>query len=166
MASAAAVQPDIKITVHWHVPTGVFLTGIMSNVSSRLESSRAQRLLVLLEELNLKYEIKTYKRNRDALAPEEMKNIHPLGKSPSVEIEIPGQAPFVLAESGAIFGYLCDHFGRRLIPPRVNPELEGKIGAETEEFRRNRYFMHYAEGSLMGVLAIAAVMLSECMPRK
>jgi glutathione S-transferase len=57
------------------------------------------------------YEIKTYKRNEDALAPEEMKNIHPLGKSPSVEIEIPGQAPFVLAESGAIFEYLCDHLG-------------------------------------------------------
>jgi hypothetical protein len=55
----------------------------MSNASNRLESSRAQRLLVLLEELNLKYEIKTYKRNRDALAPEEMKNIHPLGNSPS-----------------------------------------------------------------------------------
>jgi glutathione S-transferase len=112
------------------------------------------------------YEIKTYKRNEDALAPEEMKNIHPLGKSPSVEVEIPGQAPFVLAESGAIFEYLCDHLGKRLIPPRVIPELEGKIGAETEEFRRNRYFMHYAEGSLMSLLAIAAVMLSECIPRK
>jgi glutathione S-transferase len=136
----------------------------MSNVPNRLESSRAQRLLVLLEELNLKYEIKTYKRNKDALAPQEMKNIHPLGKSPSVEIEIHGQAPFVLAESGAIFEYLCDHFGKRLIPPRVNPELEGKIGAETEEFRRNRYFMHYAEGSLMSLLAIAAVMLSELYP--
>jgi hypothetical protein len=166
MASVAVAQPDIKITVHWHASLGAFLNGIMSNVSNRLESSRAQRLLVLLEELNLKYEIKTYKRNMDALAPEEMKNIHPLGKSPSVEIEIPGQAPFVLAESGAIFEYLCDHFGKRLIPPRVKPDLEGKIGAETEEFRRNRYFMHYAEGSLMSLLAIAAVMLSECTPRR
>lgn len=126
----------------------------------RLESSRAQRLLVLLEELKLNYTIKAYKRNKDALAPEEMKNIHLLGKSPSVEIQISGQAPFVLAESGAIFEYLCENFGKQLIPARVVPELEGNIGAETEEFRRNRYFMHYAEGSLMSLLAIAAVMLS------
>ncbi|TVY49360.1 Glutathione S-transferase [Lachnellula occidentalis] len=128
-----------------------------SKIPYRLEDSRAQRLLVLLEELNLKYEIKTYKRNKDRLAPESLKKIHPLGKSPAVEIELPGQAPFVLAESGAIFEYLCTHFGKHLIPARGG---EGGNGIESEEFRRNRYFMHYAEGSLMSLVAIAAVMSS------
>ncbi|TVY94094.1 Glutathione S-transferase [Lachnellula willkommii] len=127
------------------------------NVPYRLESSRAQRLLVLLEELNLEYEIKTYKRDKDALAPESLKNIHPLGKSPAVEIELPGQAPFVLAESGAIFEYLCAHFGKHLIPAEGGEE---ENGIESEEFRRNRYFMHYAEGSLMSLLLVAAVMLN------
>ncbi|TVY57845.1 Glutathione S-transferase [Lachnellula suecica] len=126
-------------------------------MAAQLESSRAQRLLVLLEELNLEYDIKTYKRDKNALAPEELKNIHPLGKSPSVEIKIPGQETFVLAESGAIFEYLCAHFGKHLIPTR---DLQGRVGEESEEFRRNRYFMHYSEGSLMSLLAIAAVMLS------
>jgi glutathione S-transferase len=135
------------------------LTGLISH--HRLESSRAQRLLVLLEELNLPYEFKTYKRDANSLAPEELKNIHPLGKSPSVEIEIPGQAPFVLAESAAIFEYLCDNFGKHLIPGRVAPGNEGIAGAESEEFRRYRYFMHYSEGSLMSLLAIAAVMSSK-----
>ncbi|TVY44885.1 Glutathione S-transferase [Lachnellula subtilissima] len=122
-------------------------------MSCRLESSRAQRLLVLLEELNLKYEVKTYKRNKDGLAPESLKNIHPLGKSPAVEIELPGQTPFALAESGAIFEYLCKHFGEHLIPAGG---ADGEKGIESEEFMRNQYFMHYAEGSLMSLLAIAA----------
>ena len=149
-------QPASKITVHWHVLPYILAHNI-SNMPFRLESSRVQRLLVLLEELNLQYSIKTYKRNKDALAPESLKNIHPLGKSPSVGIELPGQTPFVLAESGAIFEYLCAHFGKQLIPARG---ASGEIGVESEEFRRNRYFMHYAEGSLMSLLAIAAVMLS------
>jgi glutathione S-transferase len=115
---------------------------------------------VLLEELHLNYKIVTYKRDKNALAPEELKNIHPLGKSPSVEIAIPGQAPFVLAESGAIFEYLCENFGKHLIPARTLPDQDQKPGFESEEFRRNRYFMHYAEGSLMSLLAIAAVIRS------
>ena len=125
----------------------------------RLESSRAQRLLVLLEELKLNYTIHTYKRDKNALAPEELKSVHPLGKSPAVEISLPGQMPFVLAESGAIFEYLCAHFGKHLIPDRVAPELQQVPGVETEEFRRNRYFLHYAEGSLMSLLTTAFVVL-------
>lgn len=120
---------------------------------------------MLLEELHLKYEIKTYKRDKNGLAPEELKKIHPLGRSPSVEFKLPGQPSFVLAESGAIFEYLCAHFGKHLIPARAPPELEGHIGVETEEFRRNRYFMHYAEGSLMGLLTVAAVMRSKHIPQ-
>lgn len=129
----------------------------ISNIPYRLESSRAQRLLVLLEELNLEYEIKTYKRDKDALAPESLKNIHPLGKSPAIEIELAGHASFVLAESGAIFEYLCAHFGEHLIPAKGSEEVNG---IESEGFRRNRYFMHYAEGSLMSLLLVAGVMLS------
>jgi glutathione S-transferase len=114
---------------------------------------------VLLEELNLKYEIKTYKRNKDGLAPPELKNFHPLGKSTSMEIEFPGQAPLVLAESGAMFEYLCAHFGKHLIP--ASKVASGEVSAETEAFRRNQYFMNYAEGSLMSLLATAAVMSSK-----
>jgi len=95
------------------------------------------------------------------MAPEELKKIHPLGKSPAVEIQIPNNPPFVLAESGAIFEYFCENFGKTLIPARTSPEMKGQVGVETEEFRRNRYFMHYAEGSLMSLLAISAVMLSK-----
>lgn len=74
----------------------------------RLEVSRSHRILWLLEELQVPYELKTYKRTKDRLAPPELKQVHPLGKSPVVTIEAPGSSrPLVLAESAAIAEYLC-----------------------------------------------------------
>jgi glutathione S-transferase len=55
--------------------------------ASRLEQSRAQRIVWLLEELNLEYELKTYKRDDGMLAPKELREIHPLGKSPLIAVE-------------------------------------------------------------------------------
>ena len=111
-----------------------------------------------MEELHLDYEVKTYKRN-GGLAPEELKNIHPLGKSPILTVHSEALTkPLVLAESGAMIEYLIDHFGNRLAPKKFLDGQEGKIGGETEEWMRYRYYMHYAEGSLMPYLVISIVM--------
>ncbi|UGQ45983.1 glutathione S-transferase family protein [Massilia endophytica] len=108
-----------------------------------LNNSRSQRVLWLLEELGLDYEIVRYQRDaKTMLAPPELKRIHPLGKSPVV---VDGDA--VLAESGAIIEYLLEtHGGGRLVPV-----------AGTVEKRRWTYFLHYAEGSLMPPLLLKLV---------
>jgi glutathione S-transferase len=122
----------------------------------RLEQSRAQRIVWLLEELNLKYELKTYKRGKDMLAPKELRDIHPLGKSPVIAIEGPaGGRPKVIAESSVIVEYISKHFGPQLIPREYPEGKEGVVGAESEEWCRYRFFMHYAEGSIMPPLLIA-----------
>lgn len=76
-------------------------------------------------------------------------------------IEAPGSSkPLVLAESGAIVEYLCDHFGKArptLVPGRYQAGREGQVGGETEEWMRYRYFMHYVEGSLMPFLVMTLV---------
>ncbi|MCJ1308586.1 hypothetical protein MMC25_002239 [Agyrium rufum] len=129
-----------KIIVHW------------------LEASRGTRLLFLLEELKLQYEVKAYKRGADKLAPEELKKIHPLGKSPAISISAGNEAkPLVLAESGAVFEYCTKHFGPQLIPQEWTAGKEGVVGGETEEWLRYRYYMHYAEGSLMPYLIVMLV---------
>lgn len=96
------------------------------------------------------------------LAPAELKEIHPLGKSPVISIESPSNAngkPLILAESGVITEYLCEHFGgEKLTPKRYPEDKEGQVGGETEEWMRNRYFMHYSEGSLMPFLVMQLVM--------
>ncbi|KAJ6078291.1 hypothetical protein N7467_008044 [Penicillium canescens] len=126
-----------------------------------LEQSRSHRILWLLEELQLKYELKTFKRRADKLAPAELKEVHPLGKSPLITIEAPGATkPLVLAESGAIMEYLVDHFGAvrpTLVPQRYLAGREGQVGGETENWMRYRYFMHYVEGSLMPFLVMTLV---------
>ncbi|CAI7638678.1 hypothetical protein N7533_010366 [Penicillium manginii] len=126
-----------------------------------LEQSRSHRILWLLEELKLKYELKTFKRRADKLAPAELKEVHQLGKSPVITVEAPGASkPLVLAESGAIVEYLVDHFGQArpsLVPTRYTEGQEGKVGGETEEWMRYRYFMHYVEGSLMPFLVMTLV---------
>lgn len=133
----------------------------------RLEQSRSHRILWLLEELKLKYELKIYKRRADKLAPAELKEVHPLGKSPVVTIKAEGAAkPIVLAESGAIVEYLVEHFGSvrpGLVPERYTPGSEGKVGGETEEWMRYRYFMHYTEGSLMPFLVMTLVNDCKCL---
>jgi glutathione S-transferase len=99
-----------------------------------LNNSRSQRILWLLEELGVPYEIKHYQRGSDMLAPKELRAVHPLGKSPVVI-----DNGTVIAESGAIIEYLIDIYGNgRLVPP-----------IKTAERQRYTYWLHYAEGSAM-----------------
>lgn len=125
--------------------------------SSRLEKSRSQRVLWLLEECKVDYELKTFKRV-NMLAPPELKETHPLGKAPIVTIESEtSPKPLVLAESGPMMEYLIDHFGPHLAPERYQNGKDGEVCGETEEWLRYRYFMHYAEGSIMPFLVFSLV---------
>lgn len=135
-------------------------TGLIQTI--RLETSRSHRVLWLLEELKVPYELKTYKRNKSTkLADPKLKEVHPLGKSPVVEIESPALSKtLVLAESGAIVEYLCDHWGRWLIPKRYQEGKEDQIGGETESWMRHRMYMHYAEGSIMPLNIVGLIMSS------
>jgi glutathione S-transferase len=129
--------------------------------ATRLDDSRAQRVLWLLEELNLQYDVEIFHRDKSMLAPPELKKIHPLGKAPVISITPPGGEPVALAESGFIVQYLCDHFaqGTTMTPPRWKPGQEGKIGGETDEWMRYQYFLYYAEGSFMPALLLALVVV-------
>jgi len=102
-------------------------------VVHHLNNSRSQRVLWLLEELGLDYEIRKYQRDaKTMLAPPELRAVHPLGKSPVIE-----DAGQTLAESGAIVEYLAERYGDgRLVP-----------AAGTPERLRYRYWMHFAEGT-------------------
>ena len=103
-------------------------------VVHHLENSRSQRVLWLLEELGLPYEVRRYARDpKTMLAPPELKNVHPLGKSPVIE-----DGGRVVAETGAIVEYLVEKAEGRLGPP---PNREAVL--------RYRHFLHYAEGSMM-----------------
>jgi glutathione S-transferase len=108
-----------------------------------LENSRSQRVLWLLEELGLAYEVKLYKRNpKTLLAPPELQQVHPLGKSPVIS-----EGGVTVAESGAIVEYLLDtHGGGRLRPAPGTPEQ-----------RRCTYYLHFAEGSLMPPLLVGLI---------
>ena len=114
----------------------------------------------MLEELNIPYELKTWKRGPDKKADPELQKVHPLGKSPILEVQRNGRDPLILIESGAIVEYLCDYYGQWLIPQRYESGKEGQIGEETEAFIRYRVFMHYAEGSIMPLNLIALLMSS------
>lgn len=108
-----------------------------------LENSRSQRLLWLLEELEVPYQIKHYKRDaKTSLAPAELKRIHPLGKSPVVT-----DGDKVIAESGAIIEYLVETYGNGRLTP----------AAGSDEYQRYRYWMHYAEGTLMPLLVMTLI---------
>jgi glutathione S-transferase len=108
-----------------------------------LNNSRSQRILWLLEELGLDYEIKKYERDpKTMLAPPELRAIHPLGKSPVIT-----DGDTMVAESGAIIEYLVEQYGGgKLVPPAATPEK-----------RQYTYFMHYAEGSAMTPLLMKLV---------
>ncbi len=112
-------------------------------VVHHLNNSRSQRVLWLLEELGLEYEVKRYERDKATmLAPAELTAVHPLGKSPVIT-----DGGDTIAESGAIIEYLVETYGKgRLIPPPGAPER-----------RRWTYWMHYAEGSLMPPLLLKLV---------
>jgi glutathione S-transferase len=106
----------------------------MSIIVHHLENSRSQRILWLLEELGLTYTVKRYERDpKTMLAPPELKRVHPLGKAPVIE-----DAGRVVAETGAIVEYLVE-------------QADGRLGApgNRDAALRYRYFLHYAEGSMM-----------------
>ncbi|WP_415845133.1 glutathione S-transferase family protein [Stutzerimonas zhaodongensis] len=108
-----------------------------------LENSRSQRVLWLLEELQLPYEIKRYARDPNTmLAPVELRKVHPLGKSPVIT-----DGELTLAESGAILEYLVERYGEGRLAPAAN----------TADQLRYRYWMHYAEGSAMPPLLLRLV---------
>lgn len=107
-----------------------------------LENSRSHRVLWLLEELSVPYQIKRYQREDTLLAPESLKKIHPLGKSPVIT-----DGNRVIAESGAILEYLLQKY---------DSEHLFAITDEDEQIQA-RYWLHYAEGSLMPLLVMKLV---------
>ena len=108
-----------------------------------LNNSRSQRILWLLEELGLEYDVKRYERDPETLlAPESLRKVHPLGKSPIIT-----DGALTLAESGAIIEYLVDRYG------------DGKLAPAIGEPDRLRYiyWLHYAEGSAMPPLVLRLI---------
>jgi glutathione S-transferase len=108
-----------------------------------LNNSRSQRVLWLLEELGVSYEIQRYERDaKSMLAPPELLRVHPLGKSPVLSDD-----DVTVAESGAIIEYLLEKYGAgRLVPP-----------PGTEARRRFTYWLHFAEGSAMPPLLLKLI---------
>ena len=115
----------------------------MTIIVHHLENSRSQRVLWMLEELGLPYEVRRYERDKKTmLAPPELRRVHPLGKSPVIEDE--GR---VVAETGAIAEYLVE-------------KADGRLGAPAHRNAalRYRFWLHYAEGSLMPPLLLKLVL--------
>ena len=114
-----------------------------------LNNSRSQRVLWLLEELGLPYEIVRYQRQADMRAPKDLRAIHPLGKSPVIT-----DGGKTIAESGAIVEYIVGTYGDgRLVP-----------APDTPERLRYTYWLHYAEGSAMPLLLLR--LLFNIMPKR
>ena len=104
-------------------------------VVHHLNDSRSQRILWLLEELGLPYEIRSYQRDAQTrLAPPELKKVHPLGKSPVIT-----DGNRTIIESGAIIDYVIRRHGKGRLQP----------APETPEYDEYVQWMHYAEGSAM-----------------
>lgn len=118
-------------------------TGSMMITVHHLNDSRSQRVLWLLEELELPYEIKHYQRDpKTMLAPEALRQVHPLGKSPVIT-----DGEVTVAESGAIIDYLIDRYAQgRFVPAAGSPE-----------HLRYRYWLHFSEGSAMPPLLLKLV---------
>jgi glutathione S-transferase len=108
-----------------------------------LNNSRSQRVLWLLEELGVDYEVSRYERDpKTMLAPASLRAVHPLGKSPVIT-----ENGLTIAESGAIIEYLIERHGRgRLIPPAGTPER-----------LRYTYWLHFAEGSAIMPLLLSLI---------
>ncbi|MDP1026209.1 glutathione S-transferase [Sphingomonas sp. KR1UV-12] len=115
----------------------------MTIIVHHLENSRSQRILWMLEELGLPYEVRRYARDKATmLAPPELRQVHPLGKSPVIE-----DGDRVVAETGAIVEYLVEKADGRLgAPPHRDAAL------------RYRFWLHYAEGSLMPPLLVKLIL--------
>ncbi|KAJ3012771.1 hypothetical protein HKX48_006099, partial [Thoreauomyces humboldtii] len=108
-------------------------------------NSRSQRVIWLLEELNLNYEIKKYQRGSDQRAPKELEEVHSLGKSPVIT-----DGTKTIAESGAIIEYLVDTYGNGAWKPALG----------TDDALRYTHWLHFAEGSLMPPLLLTLVFSS------
>lgn len=114
----------------------------MTLLVHHLNNSRSQRVLWLLEELGLPYEVKHYQRNpKTMLAPPELKRVHPLGKAPVIEDD-----GLAVAETGAIIDYLVAKAGGRLGPPD-----------DPRSANLYRFYQHYGEGSVMPWLLVMLV---------
>ncbi|MEO8738309.1 MAG: glutathione S-transferase [Casimicrobiaceae bacterium] len=112
-------------------------------VVHHLNNSRSQRVLWLLEELGVQYEVKRYQRDsKTLLAPPELYAVHPLGKSPVITDDAQ-----TLAESGAIIDFLVERYGKGRFAP----------AHDTPERLRYTYWLHYAEGSMMPPLLLNLV---------
>jgi len=108
-----------------------------------LNNSRSQRVLWLLEELGIDYEIRHYQRDKKTmLAPPELHAVHPLGKSPVIT-----DGDITVAETGAIIEYILDTYGN----DRLRPAPGGKEG------RQFTYWLHYAEGSIMPLMVMTLI---------
>ncbi len=113
-------------------------------VVHHLENSRSHRILWLLEELGVDYEIKRYERDKTTnLAPPELREVHPLGKSPVITDD-----DVTVAESGLIVEYLIEKYGNGRLMPVVG----------TPEHLQFRYWMHYAEGTFMPLMIISLIL--------
>jgi glutathione S-transferase len=107
-----------------------------------LNNSRSQRVLWPLEEIDTPYEVVPYERDKKTmLAPKELRRVHPLGKSPIIEDN--GR---IFAETGLIVEYLVQRYGPDLAPP-----------SGSDSYWRYKYWLHYAEGSLMPPLLLKLV---------
>lgn len=112
-------------------------------VVHHLENSRSQRILWALEELGVPYEVKRYERNKKtSLAPDSLRKIHPLGKSPVMTND-----DTTVAESGAIIEYLVGKYGNGLLA----------VNNDEDQLRAYQYWLHFAEGSLMPPLLLKLV---------
>lgn len=109
-----------------------------------LNQSRSHRILWLLEELSLPYEVVYYQREKSMLAPPSLKRIHPLGKAPIVTDD-----GLTLAESGAIIDYLQARYD--------SAHLFSPADGLSDSGVRYRYWLHYAEGSLMPLLVMKLI---------
>jgi glutathione S-transferase len=100
-----------------------------------LNDSRSQRILWLLEELAVPYEMKRYQRDAQTrLAPPELKAVHPLGKSPIIT-----DGEIRIAESGAIVDYVIRRYGKGAMMPAIG----------STEYEAYNEWLHYSEGSAM-----------------
>ena len=116
-----------------------------------LENSRSQRILWLLEELQVPYEVVVHRRDvKTLLAPDALRAFHPLGKSPVIQ-----DGAVTVAESGAIIEYLIERYA-----PAWGMEAPGSMagvppaGADRLDYR---YWLHYAEGTLMPLLVMTLI---------
>ncbi|KAJ4468886.1 thioredoxin-like protein [Lentinula aciculospora] len=135
-------QRSNPIERYIHIPVDEFDTHVIPLrmiVVYHLNNGRSQRIIWLLEELGVPYEVKRYERMPDYTAPPSLLNIHPLGKSPVIEDR--GERVVVLAESSAIITYLIQNYG-------------GKQTLSAEGALDDLYYTHYAESTLMPLVVV------------